>query len=324
MTATTSGTNSPPPEVLGQVELRHLVALRAVAAERSFGRAATRLGYTQSAVSQQIAALERAVGETLFERPGGPKPVEITPAGELLLSHAESILDRVQAAEADLASYRAGRVGRLAIGTFQSVSVEVLPVLLNRLRRDRPDVTVSLVEDDDQSALLRGLASGELDLSFLVGPIADGPWDFLPLAQDPFVVISPASDPLTPEGVPIPADVLDGLPLIGQTATACQMLIEDGMRQVGAEPNVIFRTGDNSAVQAMVRSGMGHAVTARLAIDPCDPGIAVRDVDPPIPYRTIGVGLPHRHRAPAVDVIVELASEVCAELMGGSAATSAA
>ncbi len=303
------------PEVLGQVELRHLVALRAVAGERSFGRAATRLGYTQSAVSQQIAALERAVGETLFERPGGPKPVQLTPAGAVLLAHAESILDRVAAAEADLAGYRAGRTGRLTIGTFQSVSVEVLPPLLTRVRRERPDLSISMVEEDEQAELLRRLAAGELDLSFVVAPVGDGPWEFTPLADDPFVVLSPADDPLCPEGEAVPASVLDGLPLIGQTVTACQALIEDGMRSVGAEPNVIFRTSDNTAVQAMVRSGMGHAVMARLAIDPSDPGIAVRDVDPPMPDRTIGIALPDRHRAPAVDVVVDLAREVCAELM---------
>ena len=239
----------------------------------------------------------------------------ITPAGSLLLAHAESILDRVAAAEADLAGFRADRVGRLTIGTFQSVSVEVLPLLLTRLRAERPDISISLVEEDEQANLLRALTAGELDLSFVVAPLADGPWDFIPLADDPFVVISSADEPLTPEGVPVPADVLDGLPLIGQSITACQVLIEDGMRQVGAEPNVVFRTTDNSAVQAMVRSGMAHAVTARLAIDSTDPGIVVRDVDPPIPDRTIGVALPHRHRSPAVDVIVDLARQVCAEVM---------
>ena len=63
------------------IEIRHLTALAAVAAERSFGRAAERLGFTQSAVSQQIAALERVVGEPVFDRPGGPRPVELTPVG---------------------------------------------------------------------------------------------------------------------------------------------------------------------------------------------------------------------------------------------------
>ena len=83
------------------VELRHLLALQAIAEHGSFGRAAKALGYTQSAISQQMAALERAVGEKLIERPGGPRPVSLTEAGELLLRHAEAIVARMKAAQAE-------------------------------------------------------------------------------------------------------------------------------------------------------------------------------------------------------------------------------
>src|ERR671930_2454082 len=79
------------------IELRHLTALEAVGREGSFGRAAKSLGYTQSAVSQQIAALERIVGSRLIERPGGPRRVSLTEAGELLLRHAEAIVARLAA-----------------------------------------------------------------------------------------------------------------------------------------------------------------------------------------------------------------------------------
>src|SRR5437660_11944067 len=102
------------------VEIRHLAALQAIAAEHSFGQAARRLGYTQSAVSQQIATLERVVGEQLIERPGGPRPVSLTQAGELLLRHADAIVARLQAAQADLHALRTGEAGTLHIGTFQS------------------------------------------------------------------------------------------------------------------------------------------------------------------------------------------------------------
>src|SRR3978361_2376430 len=91
------------------VEFRHFAALKALADEGSFGRAATRLGYTQSAVSQQIATLERIVGERLVDRPGGPRAVSLTEAGRLLLRHAESIVARLQAAQADLHALRSGR-----------------------------------------------------------------------------------------------------------------------------------------------------------------------------------------------------------------------
>src|SRR5215472_7068227 len=109
------------------LELRQLIALKAIAEEGSFGRAAHRLGYTQSAVSQQIATLERIVGEKLIERPGGPRPVTLTEAGELLLRHARAIVSRLQAAQSDLAALSAGEAGSLRVGIFQSVGAKILP-----------------------------------------------------------------------------------------------------------------------------------------------------------------------------------------------------
>src|SRR5215203_7038545 len=108
------------------VELRHLAALEAVAREGSFGRAAESLGYTQSAISQQIQTLERLVGERLLERPGGPRAVSLTEAGRLLLRHAEAVVARLQAAQADMSALASGEGGRLRIGTFQSVGARVL------------------------------------------------------------------------------------------------------------------------------------------------------------------------------------------------------
>src|SRR5256714_7242655 len=102
------------------IELRHLTALEAVAREGSFGRAAKSLGYTQSAVSQQIAALERIVGARLVERPGGPRPVSLTEAGELLLPHAEAIVARLAPAQADLRAPAGGEGGGLPLGLYQS------------------------------------------------------------------------------------------------------------------------------------------------------------------------------------------------------------
>src|SRR5438105_5051457 len=100
------------------LELRHLAALKAVAEEGTFGRAAARLGYTQSAISQQIAMLEKIVAQRLIDRPGGPRPVSLTEAGRVLLRRAEGIAARLQAAQADLAALGAGDAGPLRIGTY--------------------------------------------------------------------------------------------------------------------------------------------------------------------------------------------------------------
>ena len=128
------------------VEIRHLAALDAVASEGSFGRAATRLGYTQSAVSQQIATLERIVGEKLIERPGGPRAVSLTEAGELLLRHAEAIVHRLDAARADIAALRAGETGSLRVGTYQSVGARIVPEVMRRFLADWPGIELGLSE----------------------------------------------------------------------------------------------------------------------------------------------------------------------------------
>src|SRR4051794_14143353 len=102
------------------VELRHLAALEAVGRTHSFSAAARELGYTQSAISQQIARLEAAVGQRLVERPGGPRPVALTEAGTLLLRHADAIVAQLDAAEADMAALAARAAGAPAGRLFPS------------------------------------------------------------------------------------------------------------------------------------------------------------------------------------------------------------
>src|SRR5438876_10500694 len=135
------------------VELRHFLALEAVAREGSFGKAATSLGYTQSAVSQQIATLERIVGERLVERPGGPKAVSLTEAGELLLRHAQAIVARIAAAQADLSALSDGEAGVLRVGIYQSIGARVLPEPVRRFGASWPLVEVRLTESANDAEL---------------------------------------------------------------------------------------------------------------------------------------------------------------------------
>src|SRR5581483_8598445 len=139
------------------LELRHLAALEAVGRTHSFGRAARELGYTQSAVSPQIALMERIVG---------PKPVSLTEAGDLLLRHADAIVSQLDAAEADMAALAEGAAGPLRVGIFQSVGARILPALLRIFREEWPRVDVQVNEEADAADLLRALERGAIDLTF--------------------------------------------------------------------------------------------------------------------------------------------------------------
>ena len=158
------------------VELRHLAALEAVAREGTFGRAAESLGYTQSAISQQIQTLERIVGEQLLERPGGPRAVTLTEAGALLLRHAEAIVARFEAARADMAALAEGQSGCLRLGTFQSVGAKVLPEIMRRFLAAWPDIELELTESASDDDLLRLVERGDLDLAFAMLPTLEGPF----------------------------------------------------------------------------------------------------------------------------------------------------
>jgi DNA-binding transcriptional LysR family regulator len=292
---------------LADLELRHLAALRAVAEEGTFGRAAARLGFTQSAVSQQIGALERVVGEPVFDRPGGPRPVALTPAGRILLRHANAILDRVRQAEGDLDGLRSASRGRLAIGTFQSMSVRIVPGVLSELRKAHPHVELVLVESDDQDELLTRLRDGDLDITFVV-TLNDTDLDIVPLLEDPFVLVCPRDSAILPKKGPVPAALLDELTMVSQPSNACQAAIDRGLHDLGVHPDVVFRSSDNAAVQAMVSAGMGHALMPRLALDLADPSVVFREISPPVPPRAIGLAsIAGRTLAPIVDEFIEIA-----------------
>jgi DNA-binding transcriptional LysR family regulator len=304
---------------LHDVEVRHLSALRAVAEEGTFARAAERLGYTQSAVSQQISALERAVGSPLFERPGGPKPASMTAFGHRLLGHASSILDQISAAEADLDRFKAGRVGTISIGTYQSASVRILPDVLRLLRQDRPDLEIKLSEELDERVLIDQLLSRRLDATFMCHTAEDPRLRVVPLLEDPFVVVSPIGGPLDPEAVTVDPAQLEGQPLISDSLSSCSHMMESGLRRLGVEPNVVFRSHDNAAVQALVRSGVGLAVMPALAVDCNDPGVLIRRLDPPMAPRRIAMAvLADCELPPAVACLLELTVRVARQLTDAS------
>jgi DNA-binding transcriptional LysR family regulator len=294
------------------VELRHLLALQAVAEEGSFGRAAKSLGYTQSAISQQIAALERIVGQQLIDRPGGPRPVTLTGAGSLLLAHARGINARLAAAQADLDAFGAGDSGPLSIGTYQSVGARVLPTLLRDFRTEWPKVDVRLVESADDLELLELVERGEIDVSFCVFPLVPGPFESIELMRDPYVLVVAADSPLAAkEKTPTLREILE-LPLISYRTCRTTSRVEERLRVAGREPDVVFRSDDNGTLQALVAAGMGVALVPRLTVDFADKSIAVIELGDRVPPRIIGVAWhADRQLTPAARMFIQAAEAVC-------------
>ena len=286
------------------VELRHLAALEALASEGSFGRAAVRLGYTQSAVSQQIATLERIVGEKLVERPGGPRPIALTEAGRLLLRHAESIVARLQAAQADLHALRSGAAGTLRVGTFQSVGARLLPEIVRRFTATWPAVDVVLEEKDDEE-IERALERGELDVGFVLLPTHDAPLETVELLRDRYVLVTRSDSPLA-HG-PITLEDVGAEPLVGFRSGRSMEPLEAALHGAGIELRFRFRSNDNPTVQGLVAAGIANAVMPLLTVDERDFRIAIRDL-PDVPPRVIAIAR-HRDRyhSPAARAFVETA-----------------
>lgn len=295
------------------LDLRHLLTFREVATHRSFGRAADSLGYTQSAVSQQIARLEAVIGHSLFHRPGGPKPVELTPAAEVLLPRVEEIVGGMRRIEDDLERLGDGMMGRIGVGTFQSVSVRLLPAVIGALGAERPDLEVDFLESSTRRVLESALAERKLDLTFWVRQDHDwAGFETIELFEDQFVVIAPAATARDSYSL---LDIAEA-PLIGQPVNdICQIRIDSSLQSFGLEPNYVFRSNDNAAVQAMVRAGNGIAVVPALAVDTSDPEVVVRPISPAMPPRVVVLVTRQGENRPVVQRFIEIALEQSARLL---------
>jgi DNA-binding transcriptional LysR family regulator len=305
--------HAPEPVRVRDLDTRLILAFRAVAVEGTFGRAARRLGYTQSAVSQQIAALEKVVGAPLFERRGGPRPVALTSLGGVLLRRAHEMLGVLESMAMDVAHFRSGDLGRIDVGTIQSISTALLPTILRRLRAERPGLDMRLQEHYEETELVEGVTGGELDVTFLVNGNAPR-LKRIDVLTDPFVVVARAAD-VGPG--PIPVSRLAEGPLIGQVASTYQNELDGMLAAAGCDPDYVFRSADNGVVVSMVRAGLGLAILPRLALlnELDDPRLAIRTLNPPIPARVIRLAW-RRDRAlsPAAERFRDIAIDVAAEL----------
>ncbi len=300
------------------VEARHLAALQAIAVERSFSRAAERLGYAQSAVSQQIAALERAVGLKLVERPGGPRPVSLTEAGEVVLRHADRLLARLGALRADLDQLVAGESGRIRVGTFQSAGARILPGVIREFRSHWPDVRVEIREELDETLLLDGVAAGSLDLTFAsMGPPIPPQLDYEVLLEDRYVLLAPPGSPF--RGLAsVTLQELDGLEVIEPpSGVSCDITLQRAWAAAGTTRRTVFRTDDNLTVMRMVGAGVGHALVPELAAEPgLDADVEIVPIGGERMSRRIAMFWHRdRYRSKASETFVEIAREVGTQIL---------
>jgi DNA-binding transcriptional LysR family regulator len=290
------------------IELRHLATLAAIADEQTFGRAAARLGYTQSTVSQHVAALEQAVGGAVFDRPRGPRQVRITALGSVVLSHGRDLLADAQHLAEAVDRFKAGD-GRVDIGTFQSVSTVILPSVLRQLRDERPDCDIRLSEEEPDDP-----AIGNLDLLFYDGRIG-GEVEHRKLMDDPYLLVARPGD--FADG-PVHVRDLDDVPMVAWPATCDQPRLEQALIDCGASPRIVFRSAGNETILSMVRAGMGVAVLPWLAVHGADAWsderLRVHELQPS-PAREIHLHWPAgRTQSPLAIRTIEIAVEVAAEL----------
>jgi DNA-binding transcriptional LysR family regulator len=293
------------------LEVRHLVALVTVVEQGTFGAAARRLGYTQAAVSQQIAALERMTGATLLDRATGRRPYGLTPAGRALHRHALAMLARVRCARADLAALAEGAAGTLRIGAYASVSARILPGVTRAFMDAWPDVDIQLTDSVSDLEVLGLVESGQLDIAFAMLPVGDGPFEAIEVLRDPYVLVVPREsalpDRLRPED-------LATLPLIGFRTCRNVTRIEAQLRAHGVEPVTVFRSDDNSTLQELSAAGIGNALLPSLAVDPDNPRTRILPVDGLAPRRLGIVRHRDRHLPTFTRAYLDLALAHCATL----------
>jgi len=304
------------------LELRHLTALQAIAETGSFKGAAARLGYTPSAISQQIASLERIIGTRVVAREHGRRALGPTQAGRSLLGHMAAIEARLGAAKADIDAFARGAVGLLRIGAFESIQRRLLPEVMRRFRDVFPDVEIEVAETLGDFDLLSSLERGTLDLAFAVLPLPDGPFRATVVLDDPWVLVTEASSDCTALSRLTLREIAE-LPLVCWHSPLPIAPALDSFRAAGIEPNIVLRSDYNEVVQGFAAAGFGVALMPRLAVNPSDTRTTIVELGGLIPPRRLAVAW-HRDRATndAIDSFVSHVAEVASEIGGPEGASA--
>jgi DNA-binding transcriptional LysR family regulator len=293
------------------LDVRRMRVLREVAVRGSFSAAAESLSFTQSAVSQQIAALEREAGTTLVQR--NARGVRLTEAGEAVVRHAEAIMARLAEAEAELEAIAGLRGGRLRMAAFESAGSSLMPLAIAAFRAEHPavELSMSLSEPEDCVPLLR---SGDLDLAIVFESAvnhADDGIHRVHLLEDPMYLILPRDHPLVDKRRVRLADLAGEAWIAGQPDCECNRLINRACAVAGYEPRIAFDTDDYTAMQGFVAAGVGVSLMAELGLTNVREDIVVRDLGRETPVRQIyAATLSEGYRSPATQAMVEILKDV--------------
>lgn len=269
------------------LDVRRMQVLRAVVTSGSVTAAATNLGYTPSAVSQQIAALERQAGVPLLERVG--RGVRPTAAGRLLTEHAAIISKHVAEAETALADLRAGRTGRVAIRYFATAGAALVPPALAKWRAEHPGIQVDLKLVDPGDPMPE-IEKGTADLAIVVSPKnqpADG-IRLVHLLDDPYQAVLPKGHHLASKRVVDLADMADE-PWVNNELSGgrCQELMLSACASAGFTPSFVVESDDYATALGLVAAGLGVTLIPSLGLGQRHPAVVVRRVRNPEPLRSI-------------------------------------
>lgn len=263
------------------LDVRRLRLLRELDARGTIAAVAEAFSFSPSAVSQQLAQLERETGVKLLERVG--RGVRLTPAARSILGHVDGILAQLDEVETTLAQIGSAPSGRMTLTTFQSAGTNLVPTALTILAREAPQVRVEVIEAEPEVAL-PALAAGRVDIvlaeDYLRNPrVRDPRLDRQELSRDPILVALPATHPLAQSGDPVPLTALADAPWAFTMAdTFYSAMATRACNELGGfMPDVRHRANDFTVVLALVAAGHAVALVPEL-IGANRPDIALREV----------------------------------------------
>jgi DNA-binding transcriptional LysR family regulator len=266
------------------LDVRRMQVLLAVVDSGSVTGAAALLGYTPSAVSQQVAVLEKEAGTALLERVG--RGVRATAAGVLLAQYADAIGRQVAEAETALADLVAGRTGRLAVRYFATAGAGLVAPAVARLRAEHPGVRIDLKLADPDP--LPDVREGRADLALVVGsPGGFGGVRLLHLQDDPYFAVLPASHRLASRPYVEMTDLAEEVWVGSEWPGPCLDAQLAACEAAGFRPVFAVESEDYVTAQGFVAAGLGIALIPRLGLGARHPSVLVREVRRPVPVRGI-------------------------------------